>query len=62
MNRKEKREQINFFARLAALSEQFPDLRIGQLISNVARDPSLYYVEDADLIAALEAYYGGLVK
>lgn len=37
--------------------KQFPDLRLGQLISNVVRDPSLYYIEDDDLVAVLKKFY-----
>lgn len=34
-----------------------PDMRLGQLLCNVFRDPALYYVEDEDLIKALKTYY-----
>lgn len=60
MNRQEKRREINFFERLKTLSERYPDLRIGQLICNVLKDPTLYYVEDEQLIDVLETYYGDL--
>lgn len=43
---------------VARLWKKYPDLRLGQLLCNVLRDPALYYVEDADLIAALKEYYG----
>ena len=33
------------------------DLRLGQLITNVIRDPLLYYVEDQDLIEHLRENY-----
>ena len=34
-----------------------PDLRLGQLISNVLQDPALYYCEDDMLVKYLEDYY-----
>lgn len=37
----------------------FPDLRLGQLLLNVSRDPELYYLEDEELIKKLEKYYNG---
>lgn len=33
--------------------EAFPDLRLGQLILNVAPDPTLYYLEDEELVHRL---------
>lgn len=45
-------------ARLKAIWERNPDLRLGQLILNVASDPVLYYVEDEELITAMEKLYG----
>ena len=44
---------------LSELWHAYPDLRLGQLICNVLRDPTLYYVEDADLIQALKNFYKG---
>lgn len=38
--------------------EQYPDLRLGQLILNVVNDPAAYYVEDDVLIKALKEFYG----
>ncbi len=35
--------------------EQYPDLRLGQLISNVFSDP--YFIEDEDLAQALKTFY-----
>ncbi len=35
--------------------EQCPDLRLGQLISNVFSDP--YFIEDEDLVQALKTFY-----
>lgn len=46
--------------RLKNLWKKYPDLRLGQLISNLFRDPTLYYVEDEDLIKGLEEFYGSL--
>ena len=43
---------------LGGLWKQYPDLRLGQLILNVSRDPQLiYYLEDNDLIKALYETY-----
>lgn len=33
--------------------EAFPDMRLGQLILNVANDPVLYYIEDDELVHRL---------
>ena len=33
--------------------EAFPDLRLGQLILNVAAEPALYYMEDDELVHRL---------
>ena len=33
--------------------EAFPDLRLGQLLLNVVADPTLYYIEDEELIHRL---------
>lgn len=43
--------------RLKALWKRNPDLRLGQLILNVVRDPMLYYIEDEQLIDVLEKVY-----
>jgi len=45
-------------ARLKVAWEKNPDLRLGQLLMNVYRDPVLYYVEDDELITAMEKLYG----
>ena len=37
--------------------KNYPDLRLGQLLLNVARDPELYYIEDEELIKKLKEYY-----
>lgn len=42
--------------------EKYPDMRLGQLICNVLRDPTLYYVEDNELVEFLNAYYGEEIK
>ncbi len=34
-----------------------PDLRLGQMISNVFAEPIIYYIEDDKLIKHLEEYY-----
>ena len=39
--------------------KKYPDLRLGQLLCNVLRDPALYYVEDNDLVEYIKAYYKG---
>lgn len=48
---------------LAAIGEVWeknPDLRLGQLLSNVYRDPSLYYIEDDKLVKEIKRYYSDL--
>lgn len=42
---------------LAEIWKRNPDLRLGQLLLNVARDPQLYYIEDEKLIIALDKFY-----
>lgn len=44
-------------AELAEIWKKYPDLRLGQLLSNVLQDPALYYVEDNKLIDYLHEYY-----
>lgn len=44
-------------AKLQILWNMNPDMRLGQLISNVIRDPALYYIEDQQLIKIMEEYY-----
>ena len=46
--------------RLKTLWKKYPDLRLGQLILNVLRDPVLYYVEDVELIETLEKFYNNI--
>lgn len=50
---------------LAAVGDvwkQYPDLRLGQLLSNVFREPALYYVEDDKLVEEVRHYYDELAK
>jgi len=35
----------------------YPDLRLGQLLLNVAKDPQLYYLEDMELLKILRNHY-----
>jgi uncharacterized protein YihD (DUF1040 family) len=42
---------------LKALWSSYPDLRLGQLILNIVRDPLLYYIEDDELIKTLRKGY-----
>ena len=47
---------------LASIKEiwmKYPDMRLGQLLCNVLRDPALYYVEDDQLVKSLQEYYKG---
>lgn len=36
---------------------KYPDLRLGQLISNCVQDPALYYIEDKELIEIMKKLY-----
>ena len=36
---------------------EVPDIRLGQLLLNVLKDPELYYIEDEELIAKLKEFY-----
>ena len=36
---------------------EYPDLRLGQLLLNVVKDPILYYLEDEELIERLKEFY-----
>ena len=40
-----------------AVWEQFPDLRLGQLLLNGTDDTILYYLEDEELVEYLRTYY-----
>lgn len=44
---------------LNSIWKENPDLRLGQLICNVARDPQLYYIKDEELIKLLKHFYKG---
>lgn len=44
--------------RLKRIWKEYPDLRLGQLILNVVRDPALYYLEDEEIVERLEEFYG----
>lgn len=35
----------------------YSDLRLGQLLLNVIKDPELYYLEDEELIKKLKEHY-----
>ena len=43
--------------RLEKIWKEHPDLRLGQLILNVVRDPALYYLEDEEIINSIEEFY-----
>lgn len=43
--------------RLKDIWKAYPDLRLGQLIMNVANDPILYYLEDEELLKKMEEIY-----
>ena len=40
--------------------KNYPDLRLGQLLLNVVRDPMLYYIEDDKLVDELVKLYGSV--
>ena len=42
---------------LKGVWSSFPDLRLGQLLLNVFSDPTLYYMEDEEIIKHLRKYY-----
>jgi len=48
--------------RLQTIWEKYPDLRLGQLITNVFRGEGLYYLEDDTFINAIEDYYNFVEK
>ena len=48
---------------LAALGDvwkQYPDLRLGQLLTNVYQDPTIYFIEDDQLVNGVKHYYDNL--
>lgn len=40
--------------------QQYPDLRLGQLILNLEYRLPLYHIEDEELVAALKSLYKGV--
>lgn len=54
---REVRRITKILKRLEKLWKAHPDLRLGQLILNVHRDPFLYYIEDEKLMINLEKNY-----
>lgn len=42
---------------IESIWSKYPDLRLGQLICNVVKDPMLYYIEDDMLIERLKEIY-----
>ena len=42
---------------LQSIWMNFPDMRLGQLLLNVSKDPELYYLEDEELIERLKDFY-----
>lgn len=54
-----------FCNRLAALWSQYPDLRFGQLMHNVAvyadanYDKDIFYIEEDELLQLIKEYMGG---
>jgi len=43
--------------RIKVIWKEYPDLRLGQLICNMVSERILYFVEDEDLIDAIERGY-----
>lgn len=46
-------------AKVKEMWEKYPDLRLGQLLSNAVGEGWLYYVEDDSLIDEMEKLYLG---
>jgi hypothetical protein len=46
--------------RLKTIWKTCPDVRLGQLIGNCIEGPTLYYMEDKQLVEVLEIFYKGL--
>lgn len=42
---------------IESLWKQYPDLRLGQFLLNVSRDPELYYIEDEELVERMQEVY-----
>lgn len=55
MRNKERIPQV--LKEIQNIWEQYPDLRLGQLILNVINDPAAYYIEDDALIKTLKEFY-----
>ena len=55
MRNKERIPQV--LKEIQNIWEQYPDLRLGQLILNVINDPAAYYIEDDVLIKTLKEFY-----
>lgn len=54
---RDKERIKDILERLEKIWNEYPDLRLGQLILNVYSDPTLYYVEDDKLLSAMESLY-----
>lgn len=48
--------------KLSKIWKTVPDLRLGQLLLNVVKDPELYYVEDTPLMLQLSNFYDIIVS
>lgn len=59
MPREQNRIDV-ILGRLKVVWEQYPDLRLGQLILNVTNDPFLYHMEDEELLNLIEQTYASL--
>lgn len=47
----------NILLEIKTIWEEHPDLRLGQLLSNIISGDNLYYIEDEDLITYLKGFY-----
>jgi hypothetical protein len=52
------KQRADLFAAVEALSQRYPDWRLGQLIANVAgwADQEIWDVEDEELLAAAQCH------
>ena len=48
---------MNILQGVQEVWEQFPDLRLGQLLLNATDDTILYYLEDEELVEYLKMFY-----